>query len=787
MSGLSENLARNDSHRDDGLRGGADPEERPDPAEKSDSLVDERGERRALALPYRVPIVDTLKSIGLTVPAEYPAGLSVDDYRLVANPEISRLDFIGRVFAYAREPYTRILERVRFLAICAKLIDEFFEKRVNGLKKQARAGVTKRSIDRKTPQQQLGLIRLAVEKYRSEMFRLWDEELVPELKRQAGIEFRSYEDLNADQRDQADKFYRDREFLFSPQSVGRTNRFSRFQPNSLYLGVLLKEPGGKRRAGFLRIPDDIDKFVKITSATDGSLECFVTVENIVTQHLQELYKGFEVIKAWPFRIIRNLRVPIDTGAEDLIGAISEGVRGRRVSKIVRLDVDHRMPDRFRQYLQKKCRLSRSDVYKVRGPTDYSSLQEIAGSIPPRGTAQRLQYKSLTARTPVSLKPGSDLFAAIRSGDLLLHHPYIDFDSTTLALIEAAAKDPKVKVIKTTIYRTSELSPIIEALIEAASWGKHVAVAVELTASSDERLNIKSQERLHQAGIDVTMGKAGLKTHAKGTLIVREEDEEWVVYSHFSTGNYNPVTARCYVDLAMLTADPELGKDLNEFFKYLTADLPRQPEFKRLLVAPESLRAGFEKMIDREIEFARQGKEARIIAKLNGLDDHKMIQKLYEGSQAGVQIDLVVRGHCILRPGVPGYSDNIKVRSIVGRFLEHSRIFYFHNGGDPQFYIGSADWRTRNLDSRVELVVPVSDPDLKEQIKNILDYALEDDFYAWEMRPDGAYVRSAPQRFEERLVYYKRCRDLAERTLKNGPIRRIKGVNRDIDPWRGFGS
>jgi polyphosphate kinase len=447
----------------------------------------------------------------------------------------------------------------------------------------------------------------------------------------------------------------------------------------------------------------------------------------------------EVVSVHPFRVTRNADVRRDEEeAEDLLEMISAELRERRFAAVVRLEVDSAMPEYDRQLLVRELNLRPEDVYAVDGLIDLTCLFQLAGANWPA-----LKYAAWEPVIPLRLqlegesKDIPDIFAIIRQGDLLVHHPYDAFAASTQRLIEEAALDPQVLAIKQTLYRTSDDSPIVKALIRAAEKGKQVAVLVEVSARFDEANNIEWAQILENAGVHVTYGLVGLKTHTKATLIVRSERDRIRTYCHIGTGNYNPKTARLYTDLGLLTCRPELGRDVVNLFHFLTGYAPGQ-RYEQTLVAPEYMRSRFEALIDAEIEHQRQTGDGRIIAKMNGLDDTRMVRRLYEASQAGVAIDLIIRGHCTLRPGLPGYSENIRVISILGRFLEHDRIFYFHNHGKPVTIIGSADWRTRNLTRRVELAVPVTEPALQQQLIDILHAALADNRSAWELDAEGYY-------------------------------------------------
>jgi polyphosphate kinase len=504
---------------------------------------------------------------------------------------------------------------------------------------------------------------------------------------------------------------------------------------SLSLGVRLRSPvNGETYFSRLKVPANRPRWVPLETPLS-----FVPLGQIIIANMTKLYPGMEIVHAFPFRVTRNADIARnEEEADDLLEMISDELRERRFAPVVRLEVDSGMPDDMVEFLQDKMELEASDVYRVRGPlrqTDLFSLADI--NLP------NLKYEPWTPLVPPRFasfdrdsRP-ADLFAAIRQGDILVHHPYQSFTASTQYFIEMAARDPQVLAIKQTLYRTSSDSPIVAALIQAAERGKQVAVIVEVKARFDEERNIEMARRLEDAGCHVAYGLVGLKTHSKLCLVVREEEDGLRSYFHIGTGNYNPKTATLYTDLGLISCQPELAADVMDLFNYLTG-YSRQTDYRKLLAAPVNMRKEFVRLIDNEIAFALSGKTGRIIAKMNSLDDPAITRKLYEASQAGVSIDLIVRGTCRVRPGVPGVSDNIRVISVIGRFLEHSRIFYFENDGNPLYFIGSADWMRRNLSNRVEAITPIEDPRLKETLHHILQASLADQRQAWQMLTDARY-------------------------------------------------
>ncbi|HEX6861199.1 MAG TPA: polyphosphate kinase 1, partial [Thermoanaerobaculia bacterium] len=471
---------------------------------------------------------------------------------------------------------------------------------------------------------------------------------------------------------------------------------------------------------------------------------YVPLEELIAHNMDQLFAGMEIVEAHPFRVTRNADVQRnEETAEDLLEAIQEELRERRFATVVRLEVAKGSSEWMRRLLCEELELEDPEVFEVEGPLALKDLMSLAGVLP----LPSLRYRPWA---PVShpvfhaIEPGeeAEIFHAISQGDLLVHHPYDSFSTSTQRFIEAAAVDPQVVAIKQTLYRTSAGSPNMQALIRAAEDRKQVAITVEIKARFDEAANIEWAEALEKVGAHVCYGLVGLKTHAKICLVVRQERDVLRLYTHLATGNYNPETAKLYTDLGLFTANADIAQDVAQLFNMLTGFV-HQPKFKKLLVAPINMRQRFLEMIAREVEHHRAGKGGHVIAKMNALDDRQIIDALYDASAAGVEVDLIVRGICRLRPGLPGRSETIRVVSLVGRFLEHARIFYFANGGKPEHYIGSADWMSRNLDARVEATVPIEDPRLQEEIKAILDLQLADNVKAWDMRPDGSYVQRSP--------------------------------------------
>jgi len=655
----------------------------------------------------------------------------------IYNRELSWLDFNWRVLAEALDERAPLLERLRFIAITASNLDEFFRKRVGGLKRQQAAGIANLTLQGWTPDLQLRYIAQAVRPMIETQTTCLYNMLLPALA-EHGIRIRDYDELNVEQRAQLKDFYlREVYPILTPLAVDPGHPFPFISNLSLSLGVLLYDPSNdETHFARVKVPTNRPRWVPLDTPNQ-----FVPLEQVILHNLDTLFEGMDIVAAHIFRVTRNADVERNEDeAEDLLDMINEELRERRFAPVVRLEVSESMPERMLAVLRNEMHLEQDDVYPIRGLLrldDFFALADL--SFP------HLKYEPWVPHTPVRLagldnrsRP-SEIFSVIRQDDLLMHHPYHSFAASTQQFIEAAARDPQVVAIKQTLYRTSANSPTIRALILAAEQGKQVAVLVEVKARFDEAQNIEWARMLENAGCHVAYGLVGLKTHTKVSLVIREEDDGLRAYYHIGTGNYNAKTATLYTDLGLVSCAPELGADLMDLFNFLTG-YSRQINYRKLLVAPVNMRTRFLDMIDGEMQATLAGRPGRIIAKMNGLEDPAIVRKLYEASQAGVSIDLIVRGNCRIRPGVPGISENVRVISIIGRFLEHSRIFYFYNDGDPLHFIGSADWMQRNLSSRVEAVTPITDPRLKEQLDHILQISLADHRQAWEMLPDGRYQR-----------------------------------------------
>ena len=679
-----------------------------------------------------------------------PDDAPLDHPHLYFNRELSTIDFNWRVLHQALDDRVPLLERVFFTAIAASNLDEFFRKRVGGLKRQVAAGVTTPSPDGRTPEEQLTLIRDAVVPFYNCLTSFWSDTLVPRLRSEADVHILDYDSLTEHQREVVDDHFQQNIFpVLTPLAVDPGHPFPFLSNLSLSLAVTLHNP--KRdtdQFARVKVPSNRDRWVPLPQP-----DHYVPLEQVIAHNLQDLFRGMEITGAYAFRVTRNAEIRRDEEeADDLLKMISEELRERRFARVVRLEVDPSMPPDIRDLLSNELDLEAADVYETNSILGHAECMPLSGLekpahtfpswepvVPPRlrreGDPTTLVRRGKTADYP-------NIFAAIRESDILVHHPYDSFQASVQRFVEEAAEDPQVLAIKQTLYRTSENSPIVGALVNAAEKDKQVAVLVEVKARFDEANNIEWGRKLEESGVHVAYGLVGLKTHAKVTLVIRQEDGEPRTYCHIGTGNYNPKTARQYTDVGLFTCNEDIGYDITNLFHYLTGYAPEQ-HYRELLVAPQNMRRRFEELIQREIDHATAGDTGRIIAKMNQLNDEGIIEELYRASQAGVEIDLIVRGHCRLRPRLENYSENIRVISILGRFLEHTRIFYFGNDGDDEMYLGSADWMSRNLNDRVEAIVEVKTPQHKKRLRTLLDRALSDRRSAWDLHADGRYVQRRP--------------------------------------------
>ncbi|MHB8669842.1 MAG: RNA degradosome polyphosphate kinase [Acidimicrobiales bacterium] len=647
------------------------------------------------------------------------------------NRELSWLDFNDRVLALAEDKDVPVLERAKFLAIFSQNLDEFFQVRVAGLNDQVAAGLGPTAPDGLNPQDQLRAIRERVVSLLERQGIAYLEGLAPALA-EVGIVISDWQGLDEGDRAHLEEEFVERIFpVLTPLAVDPGHPFPYISNMSLNLAVLVGDPASsERRFARVKVPPLLPRFVAMP---DG--ERFLPLEQVIGAHLPALFPGMRIEGTWPFRVTRNVDLALEEDeADDLLAAVELELRRRRFGRAVRLEVDATISEEVLELLVRELDLRESDVYVVAGPLDLSGLWAVHELERPELKDEAWVGVTQPGLATVDDEP-VDLFAVLRERDVLVHHPYDSFTTSVEAFILQAAADPGVLAIKQTLYRTSGESPIVQALIDANEGGKQVVVLVELKARFDEQANIAWARALEEAGVHVVYGLVGLKTHTKTALIVRDEGGRMRRYCHIGTGNYNPRTARLYEDIGLFTSNPDVGADLSDLFNYLTG-YSRHVEYRRLLVAPVSLRRHLLDLVAAEATQPRG--TGRIIMKMNSLVDPSMIDALYEASDAGVSIDLIVRGICCLRPGVPGLSEHIRVRSVVGRYLEHSRIFAFGGGDRRSYYIGSADLMPRNLDRRVEAVVPVDDPELTLRLQEILDLNLEDDVLAWELTGDGAW-------------------------------------------------
>jgi len=675
--------------------------------------------------------------------------VDLTDPSLYVNRELSFLEFNHRVLEEALDKSHPLIERVKFLSIFASNLDEFFMVRVSGLRRQLQAGALKAPPDGMTPAEQLAAIRRQLLPQLAQHYECWHEDLLPKLQK-AGVKILRYEDLKRKQCKLMRSYFMDEIFpALTPLAFDPGHPFPLISNLSINLAVVVSDVRHGRRFARLKVPNTFPRLLRIPSeeAADeyqslGLAQAmsnnFVWLEEVICANLDMLFPGVEVVASYPFRVTRDADPEIEEDeASDLLTAIEESVRKRHFGSAVRLEIDETMPEQVRDILINNLGLAPYQVYTVGGPLGLADTMELMDVNRPD-----LKDKPFQPSVPPQLSTEESIFSVVRRHNILVYHPYDSFDPV-VRFVREAARDPEVLAIKQTLYRVGPDSPIVSALMDARENGKQVAVLVELKARFDEENNIVWARSLEEAGVHVVYGLVGLKTHAKICLVVRHEREGIRRYVHMATGNYNDVTARVYADLGYFTCDPDLGADLSDLFNALTG-YSRKDEYRKLLVAPGKMQEQIIARIDREIERHQENGDGYIALKMNALVDKHCIEALYRASQAGVKVDLQPRGICCLRPGVPGVSDNIEVTSIVGRFLEHARIYYFHNGGDEEILTGSADLMPRNLYRRVETLFPVEDPALKVTLRDhILKIHLKDNEKARRMLPDGGYERVRP--------------------------------------------
>ena len=695
----------------------------------------------------------------MTTTHDAPPAPDLTDPGLYINRELSWLDFNARVLAQAQDPEVPLLERCKFLAIFSSNLDEFFMVRVAAVQDALEAGRLPSTPDQLPRDEVLDRVAERVRELTTEQSRIWSEEIRPALAAN-GIEVVAYTDLAADERRRIDAQF-DREVypVLTPLAVSPGLPFPYISGLSLNLGLRVRDPvKGETRFARIKVPPRLPRFLPV----DDRL---VPLEDVIESHVDRLFPGMQVLDTSRFRVTRDADFSISDESDDLLGAVEAQLRRRRFGHVVRLEVEADAPEGLVEDLMEALEVSSRDTFRIQPPLDFTSLWMLAGMDRPG-----LRDPGWEPRTRSRLRPEegerTDMFAAIRGGDILVHHPYDDFHTSVERFVEQAVEDPNVLAIKQTVYRTSGDSPIVPALMRAAEQGKQTVCLVEVQARFDEERNIQWARALERAGAHVVYGLSGLKTHAKLCMVVRREGDRVRRYVHIGTGNYNPSTARLYTDLGIFTCREDMAEDVADLFNHLTG-FARPPEYRRTLVAPAHLRKGIVREIERAIDAHDPASPSRVVMKLNSIIDGPIIGAIYRASQAGVPVDLIVRGITGLRPGIPGVSDNVRVISIVGRFLEHARIFAFTAGGETGYWIGSADMMARNLDNRVELVAPVDDPLACEEIQSLIDIQLRDTALAWELGPDAVWRRREPEPGQEPLNSQDALMEHASRQARSG--------------------
>ena len=684
------------------------------------------------------------------------------------NREVSLLDFQQRVLDQARDPRNPLLERLKFLGIVASNLDEFFMVRMAGLQEQVSAGVSGVPPDGASPSEQLATVRRLSTAIKRKISLCFREEILPELASN-GIQLLDYASLNPKWQRRIKAYFEEVIFpVLTPLAHDPSRPFPFISSLSLNLAVIVKEKDGRIRFARVKVPSTLPRFVpinppekKLSDERSPQTLIYTWIEQVITAHLGRLFPGMEVVESYPFRVIRSADMVIqEIEAVDLLATIEASVQKRRFGRVVRVAVNDAMPRHVREILIDNLGLGEQELHRVEGYLGLSALVKLSEI-----ERNDLKFPSFSPRLLLARKRQKDLFSTIRDKDILLHHPYDSF-VPVVEFLRRAAHDPDVLAIKQTLYRVGKDSPVVEALLEARKNGKQVAVLVELKARFDEQSNIGWARALEREGVHVTYGLPGLKTHCKISLVVRKEPDGIRRYVHLATGNYNVVTARLYSDVGIFTCRKEIGEEASDLFNYLTGYSAKE-DFRAMLVAPVTLRQSLTRLIEREIQHGLNGNGGRLIFKMNSIVDKQMIQLLYRASQCGLKVDLLVRGICCLRPNVKGLSDNIRVVSIVGRFLEHSRIYYFKNAGVPEIYIGSADLMPRNLDARVEILAPVSEESSVGELINLLELQLSDNVNAYQLKSDGSWVHTGKGDFrmvDSHLLMIER----AESTVASSP-------------------
>ena len=653
------------------------------------------------------------------------------------NRECSWLGFNSRVLSEARDKSLPLLERLKFLSITSSNLDEFFMIRVASLKDMVNAKYTKRDIAGMTAQEQLAVIGEKAHELVQQQYSTYNRSLLP-LMKQCGLEVvTEHEKMTAVQKEYADRYFEENVYpVLTPMAMDPSRPFPLIRNKALNIGALLTKKGEKKKAEFatVQVPAVLPRIVRLPDGPEGE-KSVILLEELIERNIGMLFSNYDVLCAHPYRIMRNADLTIDEDdAADLLKEIQKQLKKRQWGEVIRLEIEDKMEPKLLKILKQELEVKDEDIYKINGPLDLTFLMKLYGT---EGMDEHRNKPYIPQPVP-GMNEEEDIFTQIRKGDILLHHPYMTFEPV-LQFIKQAAVDPDVLAIKQTLYRVSGNSPIVAALAQAAENGKQVSVLVELKARFDEENNINWAKILEKAGCHVIYGLLGLKTHSKITLVVRKEEDGIRRYVHLGTGNYNDSTAKLYTDCGILTCSEPIGEDATAVFNMISG-YSEPKRWNRLVLAPLWMRDGFMRLIQRETYHARNGESARIIAKMNSLCDKDIIAALYEASAAGVQIDLIIRGICCLKTGIPKVSENIRVRSIVGNFLEHARIFYFENGGAEDLYMSSADWMPRNLDRRVEILFPIEDEHIRERVRHILDIQLEDTVKAHILQPDGSYEK-----------------------------------------------
>ncbi|NJC98217.1 MAG: polyphosphate kinase 1 [Anaerolineales bacterium] len=676
---------------------------------------------------------------------------------LFINRELSLLDFQSRVLEEAQDENNPLLERVKFLAIFGSNMDEFFMVRVSGLRKQVDAGIIDVSPDGMTPREQLAAIRKRYIELDNEAHQCLQRKILPKLDK-AGIHIVEYEKASKAQKEKADAYFHEVVYpVLTPLALDLGHPFPHISNLSLNLAVVIRDPKGNEKFARLKVPGTLPRLIPIKRSSgstrrDGTIpfhHYFMWLEQVIAANVGALFPGMEIVSVHPFRIVRDADTEIqEIEADDLLESMQQTIRQRKFGLVAQVSVYDDLPSNIRELLIENLEIKPGDVFVQRKPLGLINLWQIYNSVE-RHDLKYPVFKQHIHKGFRNVETAEDVFEAIRQRNILLHHPYDSF-SPVVDFLNTAARDPNVLAIKQTLYRVGRDSPVVSALLEARERGKQVAVLLELKARFDEESNIGWARKLEEAGVHVVYGLVDLKTHSKVAMVIRQEGEGIRRYVHLATGNYNHFTSYIYEDIGVFTCDESIGADATDLFNYLTG-YSAQTEYRKLLVAPVNLRQKMEALIHREIEHARKGDKARLIFKINSLVDPEMIRLLYAASQAGVKIDLFVRGMCCLRAGLKGVSENIRVISIVGRYLEHSRIFYFYNAGKEEIYLGSADLMQRNLNNRVEVVFPVEREDNIRHLRdNVLEAYLRDNTRARLMKPDGTYIRLQPKEKEEKF-------------------------------------